>query len=98
MYNFITRSAGCANISDTLQCLRQVPSEKMNLIINNTATINGASVRLTGFGPSIDGDFIERNIKQQLSNNKFVHVAIISGGMLQLGQGQSLTSSSSKFR
>ena len=80
MYNFIANSAGCVNVSDTLQCLRLVPSEKMNLIINSTAAINGASVRLTGFGPSIDGDIIKLDIKKQLSNDKFVHVPIISGG------------------
>jgi carboxylesterase type B len=80
MYNFISQSAGCANSSDTLQCLRLTPSEKMNIIINGTRTINGASMRLTEFGPSIDGDFIQRDIRKQLANGKFVHVPTISGG------------------
>lgn len=80
MYNFISQSAGCANSSDTLHCLRLTPSEKMNIIVNGTRTINGASMSLTEFGPSIDGDFIQRDIGKQLANGKFVHVPIISGG------------------
>ena len=80
MYNIIAQTAGCANSSDTLQCLRSVPSEQMNIIINSTRTVNGAILRLTGFGPSIDGDLIQRNISKQLVNGKFVRVPIISGG------------------
>jgi hypothetical protein len=52
----------------------------MNIIINSTRTVNGAILRLTGFGPSIDGDLIQRNISRQLVNGKFVRVPIISGG------------------
>jgi carboxylesterase type B len=84
MYNIITQSAGCANSSDTLQCLRLPPSETLNSIINSTRTLNGASLRLTGFGPSMDGDFIQPDIGKQLANGKFVHVPIISGGKSQL--------------
>ena len=80
MYNLIAQSAGCASSSDSLQCLRLTTSEKMNAIINSTRTVKGASVRLTGFGPSADGDFIQRNASKQLANRKFVRVPIISGG------------------
>ena len=84
MYNIIAQSAGCANSSETLQCLRLVPTEKMNAIINSTRTINGVRLDLTAFGPSIDGDFIQRNIKKQLVKGEFVHVPIISGGKSQV--------------
>jgi hypothetical protein len=96
MYNVIAQSAGCATSSDSLQCLRLTPTQKMNSIINSTRTINGASLRLTGFGPSIDGDFIQPDIRKQLANGKFVHVPIISGGKsyFVLSQGCLLTSGS----
>jgi carboxylesterase type B len=78
MYNFISTQAGCANSTGSLQCLREVPPEKFNAIINGTNTANGT--RLTNFGPSIDGDFIQSGIAKQLPEGKFVHVPIISGG------------------
>jgi hypothetical protein len=90
LYNIIAQSAGCGNSSDSLQCLRLASSEKMNVIINSTTTAKGAAVRLTGFGPSIDGDFIQRNVSKQLVNGKFVHVPIISGGESQFVVGQSV--------
>ena len=82
LYNLISQTADCANSSDTLQCLRLVPPQQMNMIINSTRTVNGSILRLTAFGPSIDGDIIQRNIAKQLANGKFVHVPIISGGKL----------------
>jgi carboxylesterase type B len=78
MYDLISTHAGCENSTDSLRCLRNVPQERMNAIINGTRTTNGT--RLTSFGPSIDGDFIQRNISKQLLQGKFVHVPIISGG------------------
>jgi carboxylesterase type B len=78
MYNLISAHAGCTSSTDSLRCLRNVPHEKMNDIINSTRTTNGT--RLTSFGPSIDDDFIQRNISKQLLQGKFVHVPIISGG------------------
>jgi carboxylesterase type B len=78
MYNLISIQAGCANSTDSLRCLRSVPHEKINAIINSTRTTNG--ITLTNFLPSIDGDFIQKNFSKQLIQGKFVHVPIISGG------------------
>ena len=94
LYNLLAKLAGCADLSDSLQCLRRVPAATMNQIINSSATTDGTNVRLTGFGPSIDGDFITRSIKKQLSKKEFVHVPIISGGELPGCQGRALNVSS----
>lgn len=75
-YDSISNEAGCANSTNSLQCLRRIPAEKFNAIIN------GTNVKLTSFGPNIDGDFIQKGIATQLPEGKFVHVPIISGGKL----------------
>jgi carboxylesterase type B len=73
-YDQISIQAGCANSTNSLQCLRGITAESLNTIINGTA------VKLTRFSPTIDGDIIQQNISTQLRDGKFVHVPIISGG------------------
>jgi carboxylesterase type B len=92
MYDILTTQAGCANSTDSLQCLRTVSTEKMNTIINGTVVptsnstpavpgMPGASRSiLIGFSPTIDDDFVSKELSKQLVQGKFVHVPIISGG------------------
>jgi carboxylesterase type B len=71
-YDNITRQTGCASFTDTLQCLRSLPFEQLNSVINTTG-LSGA------FGPRIDNDLIFTHSSVQLANNRFVHVPIIIG-------------------
>lgn len=71
-YNNLTEQAGCASSADTLQCLRELPFEQLNSVINTT----GLS---SAFGPRIDNDLIYTHSSVQLANENFVHVPIIIG-------------------
>ncbi|KAF2434420.1 alpha/beta-hydrolase [Tothia fuscella] len=77
LYDEIITQAGCANSTDSLQCLRGVTYGTLNAIFNGTTTVNGSS--LNAWGPVIDGDFIQKFTSLQLQNNAFVHVPILSG-------------------
>ena len=50
-YNNITKATNCGSASDTLACLRKVPIEKLNNVLNSSVT---ASV--PGWGVQIDHD------------------------------------------
>jgi acetylcholinesterase len=82
LYDAISSQAGCCNSSDSLKCLRSVPFQTLNGIINGTKTVDGTT--LTNFGPTIDGDFIQRFTSLQLADGAFVKVPIISGGKCAL--------------
>lgn len=71
-YDNITRQTGCARSAGTLDCLRRLPFEQLNSVINTTGLA-------TAFGPRIDNDLIARRSSVQLANNQFVHVPIIIG-------------------
>lgn len=75
LYDTIVNKTGCANTTDTLQCLRGVPFDKLNDVINATGTDNLAQ----RWNPVLDGDFIEEYPSIQLSKGKFLHVPIIDG-------------------
>ena len=78
LYNSIVLQAGCFNSTDTLACLRTVPFEILNEIINSTKTVNGA--KLTSFFPTVDGDFIRKYVSYQIAAGDFVKVPVIAGG------------------
>jgi carboxylesterase type B len=82
LYDAIASQAGCAISLNSLDCLRSVPFETLNDIINSTTTIDGTA--LTAFNPTVDGDFIQRYTSLQLADGDFVKVPIISGGMHSL--------------
>lgn len=79
-YVNITKLAGCANQSDTLDCLRKVDINKLVPIVNVT---NGM-IKKT-YSPTIDGDFIPDWPKNLLRSGKFVKIPIISGANMDEG-------------
>lgn len=70
-YDNVTMLVGCANATDTLECLRHVPYETLD------AAFNGSLADV--WQPIVDGDFIQRWASIQLSEGDFVHVPIIDG-------------------
>lgn len=72
-YDTLVNRTSCNGTLDTLQCLRTVSADALNAAINTTA------MPLTGFQPSVDGDFIQKYTSLQLAAGQFVHVPIISG-------------------
>ncbi|KAI5367385.1 Putative carboxylesterase, type B, carboxylesterase type B, active, alpha/Beta hydrolase [Septoria linicola] len=69
----ISAGVGCQNSSGVLDCLRTVPVETLNSVINSTAT-SGAS-----YGVVIDGQFIEGDPNTQLHAGKFPRVPLLMG-------------------
>lgn len=72
LYRNVTTAVGCANSSNTLECLRKVPYAALNAAFNTTA-LN------TAWNPIIDGDFVQKQTSIQLTDGNFVKVPIISG-------------------
>jgi carboxylesterase type B len=79
-YMNITKLAGCANQSNTLDCLRKVDISKLAPIVNVT---NGM-IKKT-YSPTIDGDFIPDWPTNLLRSGKFVKIPIISGANMDEG-------------
>ncbi|EXF81415.1 lipase 2 [Colletotrichum fioriniae PJ7] len=72
VYDNITAGTGC-NTTDTLNCLRNIPIEVLNAVVNSTAT-SGAS-----YGLVFDGDFVADAPGAQLAKGNFVKVPYIIG-------------------
>jgi carboxylesterase type B len=77
----ISRETGCSNATDLLNCLRAVPTEEMNNVINSTATSGAA------YGPVMDGDMIVAPAATQLQRGSFVHVPFLLGTNSDEGTG-----------
>lgn len=73
-YDTLVTNVNCANTADSLQCLREVPFETLNAVLNGT---DGSSEY--NFAPVVDGDFVRNWGSIQLSKHEFVKVPIISG-------------------
>ncbi|KAJ5768221.1 hypothetical protein N7533_000804 [Penicillium manginii] len=73
-YDAIVSQVDCADTEDTLQCLREVPFETLNSVLNGT----GGSSEYN-FSPVVDGDLVRDWGSVQLNKQEFVKVPIISG-------------------
>jgi triacylglycerol lipase len=73
-YDEIASKVGCSDVVDSLQCLREVPFEKLNAVLNGTDGTSDYS-----FWPMVDGDLIRNWGSIQLDEHAFVKVPIIAG-------------------
>lgn len=73
-FDALASKVGCADVADKLQCLREVPFEKLNGAINGT---NGSPAY--EFSPYVDGDLVRTRGSEQLNQHEFVQVPIIAG-------------------
>lgn len=73
-FDSLTAQVGCSKATDALQCLREVPFEKLNAALNGT---DGSPTYL--FQPTIDNDLIQTRGSKQLDQHAFVRVPIIAG-------------------
>ncbi|KAJ5884788.1 hypothetical protein N7495_009298 [Penicillium taxi] len=74
MYDELVSNVGCTNVIDTLQCLREVPFQTLNSVLNGT---DGSPDYK--FLPVVDGDLVQKYGSIQLNNHEFVKVPIIAG-------------------
>lgn len=71
LYDGLVANASCQNATDTLDCLRHVPFQTLNNLLNTTLS--------SRWQPIVDGDFIQRFGSIQLAEGAFVKVPIIDG-------------------
>jgi triacylglycerol lipase len=69
----IAAGVGCQNSTQLLDCLRAVPVERLNAVINSTATA-GAT-----YSAVIDGDLVAKAASVQLQGGNFVRVPFLLG-------------------
>lgn len=73
VYDNVTRATNCSAASDTLQCLREVPFEALNSVLNSSVVASGSTF------PVIDGDFLQESPTLQLKAGTFVKVPFLIG-------------------
>ncbi|KAF2726003.1 carboxylesterase family protein-like protein [Polychaeton citri CBS 116435] len=71
-YEALIEATNCSTTTDTLDCLRRVPFEELNSVLNTTQFNTGWTV-------TVDGDMIARYGSEQLADGSFVRVPIIDG-------------------
>jgi carboxylesterase type B len=71
LYNKLVKAAGCWSAIDNLDCLRNVPYDKLNNLLNTTTAAY--------WQPIVDGDFVAKWGSIQLEEGAFVHVPILDG-------------------
>lgn len=71
LYDALVNASGCSHAIDNLDCLRQLPFDKLNTLLNTSTA--------TAWQPIVDGDFIARWASIQLAEGAFVHVPILDG-------------------
>jgi triacylglycerol lipase len=79
-YDTLAATVNCADAADSLQCLREVPFETLNSVLNGTDGLSEYN-----FSPVVDGDFMRDYGSVQLNNHQFVKVPIISGTNMDEG-------------
>lgn len=72
IYQNFSESSGCSDTTNSLQCLRELPFEDLNAVLNQS-TFSGV------WTPQIDGDIFARYTSNQVAEGAFVHVPIIVG-------------------
>ncbi|KAJ5197799.1 uncharacterized protein N7498_006916 [Penicillium cinerascens] len=73
-YDQLVSKVNCADTVDTLQCLRELPFETLNSVLNGT---DGSSEY--NFSPVVDGDLVQNWGSIQLNKHEFVKVPILAG-------------------
>ncbi|RDW95007.1 hypothetical protein BP5796_00770 [Coleophoma crateriformis] len=79
LYDNITIATGCSNATDTLDCLRYLPFETLNNVLNSSVTSDDLQY------PVIDEDFILQDPTTQLLNGQFAKVPFLIGANFDEG-------------
>lgn len=74
LYDDLASKVNCSDVADTLQCLREVPFEELNSVLNGTDGNPAYS-----FSPVVDGDLLKNWGSVHLQQHEFVRVPIIAG-------------------
>ncbi|KUI64628.1 Lipase 2 [Cytospora mali] len=80
IYDYIVNATNCTGTADTLDCLRTIPTNTLNTVFNTTDISS-----ISGFGPQIDGDFLQESGTTQLRRGGFVKVPYLIGSNFDEG-------------
>lgn len=84
VYDYVVRETSCADATDTLACLRTIPTESLSAVFNST--FNGSNIGSdSNFGVQIDGDFLRASGTTQLRKGQFVRVPYLLGANFDEG-------------
>jgi cholinesterase len=72
-YDAIVQAANCSEASDTLACLRTVPTDSLSAIFNSSVTANATR------RPVVDGDFLLASGTTEIEKGNFVKVPYLIG-------------------
>ena len=81
-YEGVVAEEGCSHADHKLDCLRALPFAVLNNVLNSSAYN-------TGWGPTVDGDFVARYTSEQVDDGSFARVPIIAGTTTDEGSTQS---------
>lgn len=102
MYDNLVIRAECANVTDTLSCLRSKTAQELQAVNINTAFPGAAAPPLYMYGPTVDGDVIQDYTYKLFAEGKFIKVPTIfgddsNGGTIFVPQNTSTLADSSMF-
>ncbi|KAG0696098.1 Alpha/Beta hydrolase protein [Suillus ampliporus] len=78
-YDFIVDQTGCANSSDTLQCLREVPYSTLMDAINQTPTSFSYQSLVIAWLPRVDGVFLTADPQSLVLQGSVADIPFITG-------------------
>ncbi|KAK7025565.1 hypothetical protein VNI00_015918 [Paramarasmius palmivorus] len=78
-YDAIVTETGCSGSADTLQCLREVPYQKLKAAINNSPGIFAYQSLNLAWLPRADGTFLTDNPQRLVQQGKVAKIPIVSG-------------------
>ena len=79
VYDAVVNAVNCSAASDTLACLRTVPTDTLNAVFNSSVTQNFSR------SPAIDSDFLQSLGTTQLRKGQFVKVPLLAGANFDEG-------------
>ncbi|KAF4617643.1 hypothetical protein D9613_005858 [Agrocybe pediades] len=78
-YDSIVKDTGCTSAKDTLQCLREVPYQKLKDAINNTPSIFAYQSLNLAWLPRTDGVFLTDDPLKLVQQGKVAQIPYITG-------------------
>ncbi|GIC92886.1 uncharacterized protein Aud_009361 [Aspergillus udagawae] len=87
LYDSLVASTRCAEAEDSLDCLRYIPYDEINIAFEKSPYGIGRMAEAFG-GPSIDGNFLANYGSLSLKDSRMVKVPVISGVVSHEGSNQ----------
>ncbi len=78
LYNLLVNATGCANETDTLTCLQDVPAQVLLDAVNETPGYLSYSALDLAWTPRIDGEFVARNPLQSVAQGLYAKVGVVA--------------------